>query len=379
MRNIIEGYGDRYLVPTYSLLDELAEDYGFEEAGRELKAAREATKKFAETGQAATCDYVENNRRETAIRFVLDAFNGKVDAILSRVKSDNVGTLEQQIRDAYALVNHHGQAFRSARITQEYLYRRLDELKWAAAAQAMRDRDREEQRRIRDQIREEEKARREIERALRDAAKEEETLQKAMAKVQAQVAKANDEQREAFEIQLQALQNKLTEAEARNQRALSMAQQTRAGHVYIISNIGSFGENVLKVGMTRRLEPLDRIRELGDASVPFNFDVHAMIWSDDAPSLERDLHKRFVTRQVNKVNPRKEFFRISASDIRQYVEEMGHQAVWTLTAEAAHYRETLAIEKALVEDSPAAQEWLRMQSQYEPETVVDEESLESPA
>lgn len=373
MRNIIEGYSDRYLIPTYSLLDQLADDYGFEEAGRELKASRSATKSFAESGRAASCDYVENNRRETAIRFVLDAFNGKVDTILARVKNDNAGTLEQQIRDAYALVNHNGQAFRSAKITPAYLNSRLEELKWAAAAQALRERDKDEQRRIREQIREEEKARREIDRALKEAAKEEESIQKAVAKVQAQAAKASDEQRLVFEMQLQLLQGKLVEAEARNQRALSMAQQTRAGHVYIISNIGSFGENVLKVGMTRRLEPIDRIRELGDASVPFSFDVHAMIWSEDAPALERELHKRFVTRQINKVNPRKEFFRIAATEIRDYIESIGCQAIWTLTAEAVQYRETIAIEKALVENTQTAHEWLRMQSQYEPETLSDEE------
>src|SRR5690606_1322111 len=237
---------------------------------------------------AATCEYVEKNRRDTAIHFVVDAFNGKVDSILSRSKSDNYGTLEQQIRDAFALVNNNGAAFRNARITEEYLGSRLTELRWATAVIALREKEKEEQRRIREQIREEEKARREIEKALKESAREEEVLQKAMEKVQAQAAKANEEQKAEFLAKLAELQAKLTEAEARNQRALSMAQQTKAGHVYVISNIGSFGEDMLKVGMTRRLEPLDRIKELGDASVPFSFDVHAMIWSEDAPRLEQE-------------------------------------------------------------------------------------------
>lgn len=373
MRNVIEGYGDRYLKPTYSVLDQLADDYGYEEAGRELKAARAQSTSLVSAGRAASCDYVEANRRDTAIRFVLDAFNGKVDTILGRVKSDNAGTLEQQIQDAYALVNHNGRAFRSAQITPEYLSSRLEELKWAAAATALRDRDREEQRRIREQIREEERARREIERALKDAAKEEEVLQRAMAKVQAQVAKANDEQRAVFEAQLAELTGKLADAEARNQRALSMAQQTKAGHVYVISNVGSFGENVFKVGMTRRLEPHDRVRELGDASVPFAFDVHAMIWSDDAPALERELHHRFVRSQVNKINPRKEFFRVGVAEIRECVEGMGLQASWTMSADAAQYRETLAIERSLAENNAQAQEWLRGQMQYEPDVIEAEE------
>lgn len=123
-----------------------------------------------------------------------------------------------------------------------------------------------------------------------------------------------------------------------------MAQQTRAGHVYVISNIGSFGEHVYKIGMTRRLEPLDRVRELGDASVPFSFDVHAMIYSDDAPSLENHLHKVFNDRQVNKINARKEFFNVRIKDIKSTIEDMSISAHWTMFADAKEYRESLAIE-----------------------------------
>jgi hypothetical protein len=186
MQNVIDGYGDRYLKPTVSLLDELADTYSFDEAGRQLKAARQRSKQLIENKGAATCEYVEPNRRDTAIHFIEDAFNGKVDSILSRVKGDNWGTLEQQIRDAFALVNHNGSAFRSARITETYLNARLDELKGAILVFALRERDREEQRQMREQMREEEKARREIERALRDAARDEEALEKAMEKMRTQ-------------------------------------------------------------------------------------------------------------------------------------------------------------------------------------------------
>lgn len=136
MKNVIEGYGDRYLKPTYSLLDELADAYGFDEAGQQLKQARQRSKLMVEHDRAAACDYVEKNRRETAIRFVVDAFNGKVDSILSRTKAENFGTLEQQIRDAFALVNNNGAAFRNALITDDYLQARLTELKWATVVQA---------------------------------------------------------------------------------------------------------------------------------------------------------------------------------------------------------------------------------------------------
>lgn len=169
-------------------------------------------------------------------------------------------------------------------------------------------------------------------------------LQEALEKARMEVESASDEQRAQFEQKLKELEEKLLEAEAKNQRAISMAQQTKRGHVYVISNIGSFGEDVYKIGMTRRLEPLDRVRELGDASVPFSFDVHAMIYSDDAPQLEYDLHREFSDLQINKVNPRKEFFRVKLSDIREMLESKEVSTHWTMMAEATEYRETLAIE-----------------------------------
>lgn len=370
IKNKIEGYGDSYIIPTYHLLDDLAEEIGYTEAGQKLKDARELSKLMVKNGQAAVCDYAEANRRTTAIRFVTDAFNGKVDSILSRAKSDNHGTLEKEIRDSFALVNVNGASFRNARVTEAYLQARLEELRWAATAQAIRDQEREEQRRLREQIREEEKARREYERAIKEAAKEEQNLRKAMEKVEAQVAAASEAQRAEFEAKLAALQEQLRQAEEKNQRALSMAQQTRTGHVYVISNIGSFGDDVFKIGMTRRLEPADRIRELGDASVPFEFDVHAMIFSEDAPSLEKQLHRHFLRQQVNKVNPRKEFFRLGITDIKQELEVLGVQTQWTMTAQAREYRETQQIEQQIRENPVVAAEWTRHQMEYE--EVADE-------
>lgn len=376
MKNVIEGYGDEYLKPTFSLLDDLAEEFGFNEAGQRLKDAREKTKMLIKSGNASKCDYVENNRRETAENFVLDAFNGKVDSILSMIKKDNHGILEQKIRDAYYLVNNLGRAFRNAHITSVYLDARLDELKWGAVVNELKLQEREEQRRIREQIREEERARREYERAMKEAAKEEETIRKAMEKAQLAIEKASAEQKAKYEGQLAALKLKLEEAEAKNQRALSMAQQTKSGHVYIISNIGSFGENVFKIGMTRRLEPLDRVRELGDASVPFPFDVHAMIYSEDAPGLETALHKYFVQNQVNKVNPRKEFFRIPIADIRAEVEKRGLDVTWTMAAEALEYRESLAIEKSMLADGNIKDKWLQQQNDALDEVMINNNDIE---
>lgn len=361
MKNIIAGYGDQYLKPAASLLDDLAAEFGHKDAGVQLKLARDHTRAMVKAGQTATCDYVETNRREAAERFVTDAFNGKVDSILSRVKHDNYGKLEQEIKDAFAMVNLGGAPFKDARVTEQYLEARLAELRWAAMAHELKMQEQAEQRRIREQIREEEKARREYEKAIREAAKEEEMLKKAMLAAQAQVATATEEQRAQYEAQLAELAAKLTEAEERNMRAISMAQQTRRGHVYIISNIGSFGENVYKIGLTRRLEPMDRVKELGDASVPFDFDVHAIIWSEDAPALETMLHKHFMLNRLNKVNHRKEFFRANLADIREQIEGLGVESKWTMLAEAQQYRESLVIEKAIAEDPAAREAWVNRQ------------------
>lgn len=359
MKNIIDGYGDEYIVPNHSLLDELADEFSHKDAGEKLKATRKMVREAIKNNRAADCDYVQPERREFAMNFVTDAFNGKVDSILAKVKHNNYGKLEQAIKDAFNLVNYNGKPFRDARITPDYLDLRQQELQWAVKTHELRQIELEEQREIRQQIREEEKARREIEKAIKSAEKEERLLQQAMKKARAELQSASDEQKAQYELQLSELEQKLIEAEQQGQRALSMAQQTRRGHVYIISNIGSFGEDVFKIGMTRRLEPLDRVKELGDASVPFAFDVHAIIYSEDAPNLEKELHHHFNHHSVNKVNPRKEFFNLSILSIKDFIAEKGYTDVhWTMKAEAQEYRESLAIAKAGIELELAEEEKL---------------------
>ncbi len=352
MKNIIEGYGDEYIIPNHSLLDDLAEEFSHKEAGEKLKETRKMIRDAIKKNQAADCDYVQPERREFAINFVTDAFNGKADSILAKVKHNNYGKLEQELKDAYSLVNYNGRPFRDARIRDEYFNLRIQELQWAVKTHELKQIELEEQREIRQQIREEERARREIEKAIKAAEKEERLLQQAMKKARAELQSASEEQRALYETQLSELEQKLHEAEQQGQRALSMAQQTRRGHVYVISNVGSFGEDIYKIGMTRRLEPLDRVRELGDASVPFAFDVHAIIYSEDAPTLEKELHHCFAQNAVNRVNPRKEFFDLSIADVKKFVSEKGYTDVrWTMLAEAQEYRESLAIKEAEREHS----------------------------
>ena len=157
------------------------------------------------------------------------------------------------------------------------------------------------------------------------------------------MSKSKDEvERKLYADKISEIQDKLKDIESSKENVLQREQNTRAGFVYIISNIGAFGEGVFKIGMTRRLEPMDRISELSSASVPFPFDVHALIFSDDAPGLENILHQHFDKVRVNKVNPRKEFFKIDLEEIKRVVLENHNATVkFVDIPDATEYRETL--------------------------------------
>jgi len=295
---------------------------------------------------AASCNYEEPDRRDRANRFVVDAFNGRVDAILSRARHDNYGTLEQEIRDAYSLVNLNGLAFHDARILPTYLDVRLAELKWAVVVHELAKKQREEQRYLREKLRDEEEARKEYEEKMRQAAKEEELKRKAVEEAEKKFASANAEQKAQFEQELEKVRKELAEA---TEVKLTIAQQTKKGHVYIISNIGSFGEGIFKIGQTRRLDPQERVDELSSASVPFEFDIHALIESENAPALEHRIHKQFLGMQVNKMNVRKEFFRVPLSELHQEIDKLKKGEdftvkIWTDKAVATEYKDSLDIE-----------------------------------
>ena len=373
MQNAMGDYLNTYAVPASHILDDLADEFGFHKAGERLRVARDRTRIMQKEGKAATCNFPEGWKREYAINFVLGAFNGRVDSILARLKPANQGKLIQEIKDVYALANHNGQVFKNARIQEEFLESRLEELKWAVAAQRVKEKAREEQRAIRERIREEEKARKEYERAIKQAEHDEAILAKALEQARKEHADASAEERGAYEEKMRDLAEKLLVAEEKGRRAVSMAQQTKKGCVYVISNIGSFGEDVYKIGLTRRLEPLDRVRELGGASVPFPFDVHAMITAEDAPALEAALHRRFLQHQVNKVNRRKEFFRLKLQDLRGVADEMKLEVRWTMAADAVDYRETMAMENQMQEDPEFRRRWAESEAAFEARRPFEDE------
>lgn len=276
------------------------------------------------------------------IKLVLRAFNSECNSQIAKVKWNNVNQIKERIHKSYETLNKLSDGY-SIKISYEYLELKIKEMTLEYEFQVKRQEEKEEMRAIQEELREEEKVRREFEQAQRQAEKEEETYQKALLKARKEVEKATGELQEELNSKILILEQELLLAQEKKERAISMAQQTKRGHVYIISNIGSFGENVYKIGMTRRLEPIDRVKELGDASVPFQFDVHAMIYSDEARTLENELHKAFSNKKVNMLNYRKEFFNVSLEEIEKKIDELGFEAEFTILPEAMQYRETLAL------------------------------------
>lgn len=236
------------------------------------------------------------------MRLILRAFNGECDAALLKVKWNNITTMEKRIRKAYEAINKLG-TVQNIEITPTYYNSKVKELRLTHEYQERLYEEREEQRRIKEQIREEEKAQKEIEKARREAESEEKRYQQALEKAKKEVEEAQGEELTELNEQIVKLEEQLKEAQQLKERAISRAQITKSGYVYVISNIGSFGENVYKIGMTRRLEPTDRVRELSGASVPFSYDVHAMIYSENAPELESKLHNVFESKRINMVRP----------------------------------------------------------------------------
>ena len=276
------------------------------------------------------------------IKLVLRAFNGECNSLITKVKWNNANQMQERIKKSFEAINKLG---KSSTISIEYNYLdlKIKELILEHEFQLKKQREKEELRTIREQIREEEKAKREFEKAQKAAEKEEKSYQSALEKARNEIAEVTGEKHDKLQAQIDKLEQELKEAQKKKERAISMAQQTKRGHVYVISNIGSFGENVYKIGMTRRLEPTDRVKELGDASVPFKFDIHAMIYSDEAPTLEKELHHAFDDKKVNMLNYRKEFFKVSLDEIENQINKIGIEAVFTKLPEAIEYRETLAI------------------------------------
>ncbi len=252
-------------------------------------------------------------------KLLLRAFNCECDDVIRRVTYANIETSEKKIRSTAESISKLGRIMNIS-ITYKYLQSKLSEMYLAFEYQSAKQKEKEEQKELRAQMREEAKLQKEIEEARKKVEKEQTHYQNALKKLESQIANArSDTERSELEAKKQEITEQL-EIIDKNIKDIDYREANiKAGYVYIISNIGAFGENIYKIGMTRRLDPQERVDELGDASVPFDFDVHAMIFSDNAPALEAALHRTFEDRKLNMVNHRREFFNVTLDEIKEAV------------------------------------------------------------
>ena len=293
-------------------------------------------------------NFIFNNSASQGRKFVADmskmmlrAYNAEVENCVLTVKAGNGETARNRLERTRDQVERLGSLI-NLRIDGRYHALRLEELdlsrRYQNAKKAEKDAEREEKARLR----EERKAQQELAQRRAKLDKEREHYHHVL---QSLVEQGRTDEADEIRSQLEGLNEEIEKVDFR-------AANIRAGYVYVISNVGAFGDRMVKIGMTRRLDPMDRVRELGDASVPFGFDVHALFFSDDAVTVEADLHRRFADRRVNRVNTRREFFYASPTEVRDVLSEVtGNLLEFTEEPEAEQYR--LSLQMAESEKSGA--------------------------
>lgn len=298
-----------------------------EEYKEELDRIRDAQKKLIKNDKAiiGATTWTVNGSKSKGNKMIADmkklflrAFNSDCEDVISKVKYNNFDMSLKKIRQSANSIEKLGKSM-SLQITQKYIDWKEEELTLAFEYQQKKQEEKEAQKAARAEMREAARLQKEIEAQRKKIEKEQTHYQTAYEKLLKQLEE--DPDNSDLLAKKSELENQLNDIDRAIKDIDYREANQRAGYVYIISNIGAFGENVYKIGMTRRLDPQDRVDELGDASVPFNFDVHAMIFSDDAPALETALHKAFEDRKLNMVNTRREFFNVTLDEIKEVVKE----------------------------------------------------------
>lgn len=279
------------------------------------------------------------------IKQIIRTFNVECESVIEKVKFNNIDNIRKRIEKSFTDLNKINIS-NKVELTYEFLNLKIEELKLAYEYQVKKQEEKEEQKEIRERLREEARVKKELEEAKKNITKDLTHFQNALNSINIQLdnPSLSDEDRvnltlkkQEFEEQVSKLDKELKDVDYRQ-------NNQRAGYIYIISNIGAFGENIYKIGMTRRLDPQERVDELGSASVPFNFDVHAMIFTEDAPALENALHKAFDDKKVNMVNKRKEFFNVTLDEIKEVVRANFDKTVeFKDIIDAEQYRESLKL------------------------------------
>ncbi len=260
-------------------------------------------------------------------KLMLRAYNAEADNCVRALRAGNIVTAKKRLDRALQAIAKLG-AMMEMRVNPRYHELRFEELELTSDHLMKKQEEKEAAREERERLREERRAEQEL-------AAERERLDKERAHYLAalEALRANDDEGAAADME-----QRLRDVDAAIAQNDYRVANIRAGYVYVISNPGSFGKRIVKIGMTRRLEPMDRVRELGDASVPFPFDVHALFFADDAIAVEQELHKAFAEARVNRVNTRREFFFATPLEVREVLaEKLGALLEFTEDPEATQY------------------------------------------
>lgn len=342
------------LYQSFGIYQPLYDLQNSEEYKARLDAERANQKAMIRDGKAISGrqDWVVNNSKAEGKKMIADtqklllrAFNNECDEAIGKVRYSNMEQSIKRIRLSYESVSKLGRVMNLS-ISEAYYASKIRELRIAFEYAQKKQEEKEAQKQLREQERENRAVQREIEEQRRKLEKEQTHYENALALLVQQLETAPDDAKEEIRKKIDDANLTLEDISKAMDDVDYRAANQRAGYVYIISNIGSFGENVYKIGMTRRLDPTERVYELSDASVPFNFDIHAMIFSDDAPALESALHRAFEDRKVNMVNHRREFFRATPEEIKSVIRQNFTKAFDFVDApEAEQYRVTLKMKE----------------------------------
>lgn len=318
-----------------------------------IKLCRDDQKEMIKNKTAAFCyvsftvnDSIREGKKmaNRNIQQILRSFNNECDYLISKVKYSNVEAIKKKIEKSFNDLNELNKV-NYIEISERYFKLKIEELQLCYEYEQKRQEEKEYARMLREEEREHAKLLKEIEEERKKIKKEQEHYNTYLKHINEQIEIENDPKRLEFLIEKRETTKKnLCDLDTALKDIDYREANQKAGYVYIVSNIGAFGENIYKIGMTRRLNPQDRIEELSGASVPFKFDVHAMIFSENAPALEAALHRAFDDKKVNMTNNRKEFFEVSLEEIKQVVLENYDKTVdFAEIPPAQQYRESLMI------------------------------------
>lgn len=364
LKGQIASYDDQINMESYGLY---TPHYSFEhsiEYKEKLNDIRQHQKQLIKSGKAGVIfqpmslngsQSKGRSMQRKNIKQLVRTFNVECEAAINKATYSNMSRIEERIKRSFEQLNKLNTP-NGVTLSVSYLQLKLKELQLAFEYEAKKEEEKERLREEREKEREDKKAQAEIARKRKavekERAKQAKHFEQAQLLLKEKMASVNkdDQKYKSLQEEVNKLKAQLEDLDKQSASLDYRENHSTAGYVYIISNIGSFGKNVFKIGVTRRLEPLDRIRELSSASVPFKFDVHALIFSDNAYKLETNLHKYFDKQRVNKVNERKEFFDITINQIKDALNKYYNRTFdFHEVPEAEEYRKSLEIAKALKE------------------------------